>query len=41
VLEIGAGPVQPLAREYARMFLLNEKYRCCVIRINPVKERSG
>lgn len=36
VLEIGAGPVQPLAREFAEIFLRNDKYRCALIRINPV-----
>jgi len=39
VLEIGAGPVQPLARTFAETFLKNDKYRCALIRINPVKER--
>lgn len=41
VLEIGAGPVQPLARELAELFLQNDKYRCCLIRINPVRERRS
>jgi len=41
VLEIGAGPAQPLAREFAELFLKNDKYRCALIRINPVKERSS
>jgi len=41
VIEIGAGPVQPLAREFAEIFLKNDKYRCALIRINPVKERSS
>lgn len=40
VLEIGAGPAQPLSREFGLMFLRNERYRCCVIRINPIKERT-
>lgn len=39
VIEIGAGPAQPLARKLADMFLNNDKYRCAVIRINPVLER--
>ena len=41
ILEIGAGPVQPLARELAELFLQNDKYRCCLIRINPVRERRS
>ncbi len=41
VIEIGAGPVQPLAREFSELFLKNDKYRCCVIRINPIKERTS
>jgi hypothetical protein len=41
VLEIGAGPVQPLAREIGESFLKNDKYRCALIRINPVKERRS
>lgn len=41
VLEIGASPAQPLAREFAELFLKNDKYRCCLVRINPVKERSS
>lgn len=39
VLEIGAGPVQPLARSVGEDFLLNDKYRCALLRLNPVKER--
>jgi len=39
VLEIGAGPVQPLARQMAHRFYMNDKYRSALIRINPVKER--
>lgn len=39
ILEIGAGPVQPLARSFGETFLKNDKYRCALIRINPVKER--
>ena len=39
VIEIGAGPAQPLARKLAEIFLKNDKYRCALIRINPVKER--
>lgn len=41
VLEIGAGPVQPLAREIAKMRYLNDKYNTTLIRINPVAERSA
>jgi hypothetical protein len=41
VIEIGAGPVQPIAREFAELFLKNDRYRCCLIRINPVKERTS
>ena len=41
VLEIGAGPVQPLARSLGETFLKNDKYRCALIRLNPVKERSS
>lgn len=41
ILEIGAGPVQPLSRQLADSFLKNDRYRCCLIRINPVKERLG
>lgn len=41
VIEIGAGPVQPIAREFAELFLKNDRYRCCLIRINPVKERAS
>ena len=39
VLEIGAGPVQPLARNLGETMLKNDKYRCALIRINPVRER--
>ena len=39
VLEIGAGPAQPIAKKLAETFLKNDKYRCALIRINPVKER--
>ena len=39
ILEIGAGPAQPLAREMANMRYLNDKYKCTLIRINPMKER--
>jgi hypothetical protein len=41
ILEIGCGPVQPLARELARTKFLNDKYRVDLISINPLKERSG
>lgn len=40
VLEIGAGPVQPIAREMAKLKLLNDKYKTTLIRINPIKERN-
>ena len=39
VLEIGAGTAQPLARTLGDTFLMNDKYRCALIRINPIKER--
>lgn len=39
ILEIGAGPVQPLAHEMAKMRFLNDRYRSTLIRINPIKER--
>jgi len=41
VLEIGAGPSQPLAREFGESLLFNDKYRTALIRINPVKERKS
>jgi hypothetical protein len=41
ILEIGAGPVQPLAREMAKLKMLNDKYKATLIRINPLKERNG
>ena len=41
VIEIGAGPVQPIAREFAEGNLKNDKYRCALIRINPIKERRS
>jgi hypothetical protein len=41
VLEIGAGPVQPLARHVGETFLKNDKYRCALIRINPIRERRS
>ena len=41
VLEIGAGPAQPMAKILAEAFLKNDKYRCALIRINPVKERNS
>lgn len=41
VLEIGAGPVQPLARHMGEKLFKNDKYRCALIRINPVKERDS
>lgn len=41
VLEIGAGPVQPLARTIGEEFLKNDKIRSALIRINPRIERKG
>ena len=41
VIEVGAGPVQPLARDFGQQFLLNDKYRCATVRINPIRERLG
>jgi len=41
VLEIGAGPVQPLARAVGEDLLKNDKTRCALIRINPIKERRS
>ena len=41
ILEIGAGPVQPLAREMAKLRFLNDKYKSTLIRINPIKERTA
>ena len=41
VIEIGAGSAQPLAKKMAEMFLKNDKYRCALIRINPVAERHS
>lgn len=39
ILEIGAGPSQPLARELGRSRYLNDKYKATLISLNPVKER--
>ena len=41
ILEIGCGPVQPIGRQIADNLLKSDKYRCAVVRINPVKERSS
>lgn len=41
ILEIGAGTAQPLSRRLGETFLKNDKYRCAMIRINPVKERDS
>ena len=41
VVEIGAGTSQPLARKFGETFLKNDKYRCALIRINPIKERDS
>ena len=41
VIEIGAGTAQPMARRLGENFLKNDRYRCALIRINPVKERDS
>ena len=41
VLEIGAGPVQPLSRSIGESLLKDDKYRTALIRINPVSERDS
>lgn len=41
IIEIGAGPVQPMARELGRTRFLNDKYKGTLISINPIKERLG
>ena len=41
VIEIGASPVQPLSRRLGENFLKNDRYRCALIRINPIKERDS
>ena len=33
--------MQPIAREISDNFLKSDKYRCALIRINPVRERSS
>jgi hypothetical protein len=40
-LEIGAGPVQPLAREIGEDLLKTDSYRTALVRINPVRERGS
>ena len=40
IIEIGASCVQPLVRAVARERWLNDKYRCTLIRINPLHERQ-
>ena len=40
IIEIGTSPVQPIARELAMKKYLNDKYKCTLIRINPIKERT-
>ena len=40
IIEIGAGPVQPLAREFGRQKFLNDKYQTSLISFNPIKERT-
>jgi hypothetical protein len=40
-LEIGAGPVQPLAREIGDDLLKTDSYRTALVRINPVRERGS
>lgn len=39
ILEIGCSCVQPLARKLAMERWLNDKYKCTLIRINPLHER--
>ena len=41
VLEIGAGPSQPISRSLGENLLKNDKYRCSLIRINPIRERKS
>lgn len=41
VLEIGAGPVQPLARAIGEDLVKTDKFRCALVRINIVKERKS
>lgn len=41
ILELGAGPAQPLARTMARDRYLNDKYHVTLISINPRKERTA
>ena len=38
VLLIGAGPVQPLAMNFAQKIFKNDKYRCTLVNINPRSE---
>ena len=41
VLEIGAGPSQPISRTVGENLLQNEKFRASLIRINPIRERKS
>ena len=41
IIEIGASPAFPQVRRLAETKLLNDKVRCCLIRINPIKERQS
>jgi len=41
ILEIGCGPSQPIARSIADDLLKSDKYRCALVRINPVRERTS
>lgn len=41
VLELGAGPVQPLAREIGEDLLKTDTYRTALVRVNPVRERAS
>ena len=40
ILEIGASCVQPIARNIGMEKWLNDKYKCTLIRINPLIERQ-
>ena len=41
VLELGAGPVQPLSREIGEDLLKTDTYRTALVRVNPIRERSS
>ena len=40
IIEIGASCAQPIVRDMAMEKWLNDKYRCTLIRINPILERQ-